>query len=354
MKSREAPLLFILTLGNGHFAYFNRKYKLFNGQWAKSAQNYLMQSKLSSCICIVHFIKFIFSILFFHSKSKFPLPQHVTQLSVNIKQKSRIRETPTLLTDEDSRTDTIFERLRDLPIRTEKRTLSTRKCGLGSLRSTSPFLGLYSRSRSRLRSNSGTHPRFQGSTQDRDRDQTPEHILVFRALLKIEIVIEIELRNTSSFLGLYSRSRSRSNSGTHPRFRALFEIEIEIEIELRNTSSFLGHYLRSRSRSRSHQSTDKARSAPVGPSKKIALEGDKQKNRKTDTQTHRHCDYQTNSAQRAELVKITILTTCDKTVSIASIINTCKDYKIKFKTTKTDVIFQQKKYLTYLEVLLPS
>ena len=40
------------------------------------------------------------------------------------------------------------------------------------------------------------------------------NILVFRALLDIEI--EIELKNTSSFLGLYSRSRS--NSETHPRF----------------------------------------------------------------------------------------------------------------------------------------
>ena len=37
-------------------------------------------------------------------------------------------------------------------------TRSTQKCWLGSLRNTSPFLGLYSRSRSRL--NSGTHPRF--------------------------------------------------------------------------------------------------------------------------------------------------------------------------------------------------
>ena len=77
-------------------------------------------------------------------------------------------------------------------------TWSTQKCRLGSLRNTSLFLGLYSRS------NSGTHPRFQGSTRDRD---------------------EIELRNTSSFLGLYSRlrsrsrSRSRSNSGTHPFFQ---------------------------------------------------------------------------------------------------------------------------------------
>ena len=90
---------------------------------------------------------------------------------------------------------------------------------------------------------SRTHPRFQGSTRDQDRDQTPEHILVFRALIEIEI----ELQNTSSFLGLYSRSRSRSNSGTHPRFqgstrdrdktpehilvfRALLEIEIKIKI----------------------------------------------------------------------------------------------------------------------------
>ena len=36
--------------------------------------------------------------------------------------KSRIRETPTLSTDADSKTDTILERLRDLPIRTKKRT----------------------------------------------------------------------------------------------------------------------------------------------------------------------------------------------------------------------------------------
>ena len=45
---------------------------------------------------------------------------------------------------------------------------------------------------------------------------TPEHMPVFRALL----VIEIELRNTSSFLRLYLRLRlrSRSNSGTHPCF----------------------------------------------------------------------------------------------------------------------------------------
>ena len=101
-------------------------------------------------------------------------------------------------------------------------TRSTRKCWLGSLWNTSPFLGLYSRLRSRSRSNCGTHPCFWGSTQDRDQDwdQTPEHILVFRALLEIEIEIEIkieiELRNTSLFLGLYSRSRS--NSGTHHRF----------------------------------------------------------------------------------------------------------------------------------------
>ena len=45
--------------------------------------------------------------------------------------KSCIRETPTLTTDADSRADTILERLRDLPIRTEKPTWSTQKCGLG-------------------------------------------------------------------------------------------------------------------------------------------------------------------------------------------------------------------------------
>ena len=45
--------------------------------------------------------------------------------------KSRIRETPTLSTDVGSTTDKILERLRDLPIRTEKRTWSTQKCGLG-------------------------------------------------------------------------------------------------------------------------------------------------------------------------------------------------------------------------------
>ena len=102
--------------------------------------------------------------------------------------------------------------------------------------------------------------------QDGDRDQTPEHILVFRALLKIKIEIEfkIELLNTSSFLGLYSRSRLRSNSGT--------------------TSSFLGLY--SRSRSRSHQSTDEAHSAKVQPRKKIAWEGDK-----IQVTTHGHRDY---------------------------------------------------------------
>ena len=130
-------------------------------------------------------------------------------------------------------------------------TRSRQKCWLRSLRNTSPFLGLYSRSRT----NSGTHPRFQGSTRDWDWDWdwdwTPEHTLV---------------------LGLYSRSRLRSNSGTHPCFwgstqnrdqdrdcilehilvfRALLEIAIEIEINLRNTSSFLGLYLRSRSRSNS-------------------------------------------------------------------------------------------------------
>ena len=40
-------------------------------------------------------------------------------------------EIPTLSTDADSRTDTILERSRDSPIRTEKRTWSTQKCGLG-------------------------------------------------------------------------------------------------------------------------------------------------------------------------------------------------------------------------------
>ena len=57
------------------------------------------------------------------------------------------------------------------------------------LRNTSSFLGLYSRSRSR--SISGTHPRFYGSTRDWDWDRTTEHILIFRALLEIEIKIEI-------------------------------------------------------------------------------------------------------------------------------------------------------------------
>ena len=78
-------------------------------------------------------------------------------------------------------------------------------------------------------------------------------------------------------------------------FRALLGIEIKIEIELWNTSSFLGLY----SRLRSHQSTDEARSAPVRPRKKIAWEGDTE-----TTTTHGHCDYKTNSAQRAVLVKI--------------------------------------------------
>ena len=41
-----------------------------------------------------------------------------------IKKKSRRRETPTLSTDADRRTDTILERLRDLPILTKKRTWS--------------------------------------------------------------------------------------------------------------------------------------------------------------------------------------------------------------------------------------
>ena len=60
------------------------------------------------------------------------------------------------------------------------------------------------------------------------------------------------------------------NSRTILVFRVL--LEIEIEIELQNTSSFLGLY--SRLRSRLHQSTDEARSAPVRPRKKIAWEGD--------------------------------------------------------------------------------
>ena len=107
-------------------------------------------------------------------------------------EKSHIRETPTLLTDADSRTDTNLERLRDLPIRTKKvdlvrakmRTLSTLRWGLGPRKLLTPF--------------------------------TPEYIPIFRALLEIEIQIKIQFRNTSSFLGLYSRSRL--NSGTHPHF----------------------------------------------------------------------------------------------------------------------------------------
>ena len=43
-------------------------------------------------------------------------------------------------------------------VHTKVGTWSTRECWFGSLRKTSPFLGLYSRSRSR--SNSGTHPCF--------------------------------------------------------------------------------------------------------------------------------------------------------------------------------------------------
>ena len=43
------------------------------------------------------------------------------RIRINSK-KSRIRETPTLSTDADSRTDTNLKRLRDLPIRTKKRT----------------------------------------------------------------------------------------------------------------------------------------------------------------------------------------------------------------------------------------
>ena len=124
-------------------------------------------------------------------------------------------------------------------------TRSTQKCWLGLLRNTSPFLGLFSRLWSRSRPNSGTHPCFYGST--RDQDWTPEHILVFKALL-----------------------------------------EIEIEIELWNTSLFLGLYLRSSLRLRLHQSTEKARSAPVRPRKKIAWEGDKHTdNTKTDFATTR-------------------------------------------------------------------
>ena len=134
---------------------------------------------------------------------------------------SLIRETPTLLTDADSRTDTILERLRDLPIRTEKRTWSTRKCGL-------------------VHAKVGTR-----STQKKMTWFALDHIPVFRALLEIEIKIEIELRNTSSFLGLYLRSRSRS-------------------------------------RSRLHQSTDEAPSAPVRPRKKLHGKGT---NRHTITRT---------------------------------------------------------------------
>ena len=51
--------------------------------------------------------------------------------SVLGKKKSRIRETPTLSTDADSWTAKVLERLRDLPICTEKWTWSIRKCGLG-------------------------------------------------------------------------------------------------------------------------------------------------------------------------------------------------------------------------------
>ena len=53
-------------------------------------------------------------------------------------------------------------------------TRSTQNCWLGSLRNTSPFLGLYSWSRLRLRSNSGTHPRFLSSTWDRDQTLEPD------------------------------------------------------------------------------------------------------------------------------------------------------------------------------------
>ena len=60
---------------------------------------------------------------------------------------------------------------------------------------------------------------------------------------------------------------------------------MEIDIELRNTSSILGLYSRSRSRSRSrsHQSTDEAHSAPVRPRKKTSeKQTDKQKNKQTN------------------------------------------------------------------------
>ena len=147
---------------------------------------------------------------------------------------------------------------------------------------------------------------------------------VFRALLKIEIDIKIEIRNKFSFLGLYSSLRSRLRLRSTPEI----EIKIEIEIELRNASSFLGLY--SRSISRSHQSMDEARSAPVRPCKKNCMgrgqwEGrrvdqwetgiwpcDRRTNERprkkthemgTDKQTDGHVDSLTNSAQRAELVK---------------------------------------------------
>ena len=49
-----------------------------------------------------------------------------------LRKKSRIRETPMLSTDADSRTNIILERVHDLLIRTKMQTWSTRKCGLGS------------------------------------------------------------------------------------------------------------------------------------------------------------------------------------------------------------------------------
>ena len=141
------------------------------------------------------------------------------------------------------------------------------------LRKTSSFLGPYSRSGS----NSGKHPRFWGSTRDRDQDQvwdwTPEHILVLRALLEIKIEIEIKLHNTSSFLGLYSRSRS--NSRTHPRFLGSTQ---DRDRDRDCTSSQTRHAL--------HQSDH---------AKKLHEKGT---NRQTDKQTHRHTDIATNRPTR--------------------------------------------------------
>ena len=108
------------------------------------------------------------------------------------------------------------------PIRTKKRTRSTQKFGLGPLRNTSLILELYLRPPIRTKKQtwstlrgagtSGTHPRFRAlleTTNPHKRTDsvqaktltrlTPEHIPVFRGLLKIEIKIEVD-------------------SGTHPRF----------------------------------------------------------------------------------------------------------------------------------------